>query len=80
MENKIKLNDQDSFVTCYLRDQEVEVRIGEIEILPFDKGDLDFEVELRESETFDGAITVCLTLSPNALKFLTDRYNKTKKA
>ena len=37
MKNKIKLNDQDSFVTCYLRDQEVEVRIGEIEILPLTK-------------------------------------------
>lgn len=79
MENKIKLNDQDSFVTRYLGDQEVEVRIGEIEILPFDKGDLDFEVELRESETFDGAITVCLTLSWNALKFLTERNEKSQK-
>ena len=80
MENKIKLNDQDSFVTCYLGDQEVEIRIRKIEILPSVEGDSDCEIEFTGPDTFDCSTTVRLTLSQNALKFLTDRYNKTKKA
>lgn len=79
MEKKLKLDDQDSFVTCYLGDQEVEIRIREIEILPSVEGDPDCEIELTGPDTFDCSTTVRLTLSRNALKFLTERYEKSQK-